>query len=769
MIYSIVTADYDYDTNDINLYCRSIEGERKTIKVTGFEPYFYIPEKEHLSARREETSLLAIDGTPLSKIITKKPRDVKRLRQVVPRHFEADILFPSRLLIDTNVKYSFEIPKDRTMIHWSKLKPVDVKTEPRKVYCDIETYSKGRRFPLPTDDDAKVTINCMYDSQTKKYLTLIISNKETQTVQDNHIIIHVKDEKTLIEKTIEFLNKVNPDIFTAWSLSFDKDYLEERAKIHNLKLPWNETNPFCILKGYKKLYHKSNNALKEIVKAESFEVPDYQPFMHEMWEREDKSEAIKTNKSHVESIVVLDEKKRILDFYWDLKRVVGFTNMSDTLFHGKLVDMMLLRYYHNKWVLPSNPSEEEKKRRKKEAQKKVGGKVLTPPFGVFYNLGVFDMSRYYPEMLISQNLSPEPHGDELGVVPQMTLDLLDERLRYDHLLSEHTPGTPEWKEIKFQRNSVKFVTESIIGYFGSESSRVYNLDTFNSVTMMGQRGITFLQKKCNEDGNNVIYFDTDGATVSVPSVEYAIDYVDTLNGYLKEFCREEGITRDLVLKLDRFYSVYLIKKKTERINGKLVEHGVKKRYCGKIVWEDGKPCDYLAIKGFEYVRRDSPPVTKKIQPTIFDLIFEKKPEKVKEYLKNEVSTIRRKYKEGELSLDDLAIPVTLNQPLTFYGGTNKRGNKKGIPPYARGAIYSNEWFGTEIRGGDQIKMLYVEKIKGYPPTDVISYLDEPPDEVIVDIEKMIDNCIRKKVDKVIELIGLEWDEIFSRTVNLLEA
>ena len=127
------------------------------------------------------------------------------------------------------------------------------------------------------------------------------------------------------------------------------------------------------------------------------------------------------------------------------------------------------------------------------------------------------MSRYYPEMLISQNLSPEPHArGELGITPKMTLDLIEERLRYDRQLAKLDPGTPEWKELKFQRNSVKFVTESVIGYFGSESSRVYNLEIFNSVTMMGQRGLLFLRKVCNKDNNKVIYGDTDGLSVQTP-------------------------------------------------------------------------------------------------------------------------------------------------------------------------------------------------------------------------------------------------------------
>lgn len=775
--YALITADYDYETNDINLYSRNEKGEKKVIKVLGFEPYFYIPQDEEIYgtgiSRREDVEILAIDEQKLSKVTTEKPRDVKQLRSKVRKHYEADILFPRRMLIDTKIFYGFEIPEGKTMVHWDHLKPVETEVEPRKVFCDIETFSKGRRFPLPTDKDAKVTVNCLYDSFSKKYLSLIISKHEkVEKLSENHIVMYVKDEESLLNKTMEFLVKIDPDIFTAWHLPFDQEYIDERVKTYRKKLPWNRVNAFDLLRAYKKLYHKSDNTLANIVKEEELDVPNYQPYKHEMWEKEDLTEAILTNKSHVEAIVMLDEKKRILDFYWDLKKVVGLESLDDTIFHGRLVDIMLLRYYHNKWVLPSNPSGEEKKRRKHAQEEKVGGKVLTPPWGIFDNLAVFDMSRYYPEMLISQNLSPEPHArGELGITPKMLLDLINVRLRYDRQLAKLDPGTPEWKELKFQRNSVKFVTESVIGYFGSESSRICDIDgIFNPVTTMGQRGLLFLRKVCNKDNNKVIYGDTDGLSVQTPSVEYAIKYVDTLNNYLKDFCKEEKISRELTLKLDRFYSVYGIKKITERVGGKTIERGVKKRYFGKISWEDGKYCDYLAIKGFEYVRRDAPPITKKIQPTIFDFILNKKPEKVKDYLRTEVGSIKRKNTEKKLSINQLAIPVTLNQPISAYGGLNKNGKQKGTPDYVRGSIYSNEWFGTEIRGGDQVRMVYVKNIKGYPKTDVISYLtkEDLPEGIEVDIDKMIDRCIRSKVDEVIELIGLDWDSIFSKTRNLLE-
>ena len=673
-------------------------------------------------------------------------------------------------MIDTGLYAGFEIPEGKTLVQTSKIVPCDFETPIRTVFCDIETYSKGRRFPLATDSDAMVTINCMYDSFTKEYLTIIVGIVEkTTSISENHRVMYVKNEETLLKQTLSYLNDANPDIFTAWNVGFDKDYLDERAKKHGIVFPWNTMNVFDLLGAYKKLYAKSNNELRTVVFEEKLGLSHYQPFAHDMWEKSDLTEAIRTNQSHVEAIVKINEKKRLTDFFWDLKRVAGVEDLSETLYHGKLVDALLSRHYYNKWIIPSKPNREEITRRKQETQEKVGGFVLTPPFGLFQNVGVFDMSRYYPEMLIAQNLSPEPHArNELGIVPKMTLDLIETRLRYDRELQKHQPGSTEYDQVKHRRNSVKYITESVIGYFGSEPSRLFDLDIFNSVTKMGQRGVSFLQKICNREGNAVLYIDTDGLTIKVSSIKAAIENVDKLNNSLKEFCRAEGIKRELTLKLDRFFSWIIFKKIRERIDGKWVERGAKKRYAGIVTYEDGKDCNYLKIVGFEYVRRDSPPLTKEIQKKVFGLVFSGKKDEVAEYLKDRIADIRARHKNRLLGLDEIAIPVTLNQSLSSYGGKNIRGSSKGTPDYARGAIYSNEWLGTEIRGGDQVKMLYLKRIKGLPQTDVVCYLNTPPANIDIDLDRMLDRIVKQKIEDVIDVIGISWDDVFSRKKNLFE-
>lgn len=772
----LVNGEYD-GANNILLYCRNEKNEKDLIKVIDFEPYFFVPQDEYVDEfniiSQEPTELRSIYGDKLNKVVTRQPRDVSDIRDKYSKSFESDIKFVRRYIINQGIFSGFSLPDGKKMARWDNLKPEEVYLEPRVTLLDIETYALTR-FPQPTDKNAKITINCLWDSFSDSYLSFAVhpkgkSGRDVWELSKNHKAIIVPHERDLLELTEQYFTATDPDITSAWYLPFDKDYLDTRAEIvKNMRYPWQRTNTFDLLKAYKRLYAKGSNVLADVIPAEELKVPNYEPFQNDFWE-DDLEKAIIVNKSHVEAIKMLNEKLHLLEFYWDLKNLAGFEDLEPTIYHGMLVENFLLRRYHDKWVLPSRPSSEEKERRKSEAEKKVGGKVLDPPFGIFENVGVFDMSRYYPEMLISQNLSPESHSkDELGVVPKIALELIEKRLEYDRELNKLTPGSELWNQMKYRRNSVKYVTESIIGYFGSESSRVFDLDIFNSVTMMGQRGMVFLQNVCNSDGHQVLYFDTDGASIKIDSVQKAKEYVSKLNESLKDFSKKENISRELTLKLDRYFSKIIFKKLRERVDGRWVERGAKKRYVGRVSHEDNQDVDYLKIVGFEYVRRDSSKVTKAIQPKVFDMMLKEGVEEeikkeVNEYLQSEINRISTGIKTGKIPIDDIAIPKTLSKNLSEYGKDDGLGGKKGIPDYARGAIYCNEWFKSDIRGGDQVKMVYVKKVEGYPKTDVISYLtlSEIPVKITVDVDKMIDRCVKGNLEDVVDLIGLRWDEIVS--------
>lgn len=732
-----IKGKYNSDKT-ITLYVRKENGVKTTIKVAGFEPYFYVSANSYIPnhpnlKRIENSEIPSIEGLKLKKITMQTPTDVKDFRKKFKLHYEADIPFIRRFLIDTGIKSGIELP-NRNFVHYKELTPINFSLKPVVCYVDIEAYTKTR-FPNPNRDKNKIIIVTLYVTNGR-YYTVALSNRKEKIEYEDGVIVFVKSEEDILKFIREYLNYFNPDVITGWNVSFDVDYIMKRAEKKDLKISLNGVNVFDLLSGYKILNKKGSNALADVVYDEEIaEKINYKPFTTEFWER-DEMDGIYTNISHVKAIVEIDKKHRLTDFYWGLKNYVGLEELEPTLYHGVLVDTMLLRVYHDKYVLPS------KSHNIIENESKIGGLVIKPPKGIFENVSVFDMSRYYPNIIINYNISPEPSNEEIKITPRMVQDLLKEREKYEEILSRLEAGSEEYKRAKAKRDNVKYIAESVFGYFGNTSSRLYNREFFEKITTTGQEGLLYLKDLLEKKGYKTLYGDTDGIFVQLDFDE-AFKIEKFLNISLKDFCQKKGIKANLKLKVDRFFD-------------RIIFAGMKKRYAGHVIWEGGKKADYTYIVGFEHVRRDAPRLTRNLQKKIFELILKGEKQKVADLVKTTV----KKFKNGEYDIDEIAIRKTLSKRLSDYHPK---------PDYVRGSLYANQYFGYDIRGGDMIKMIYVKKVRGLPKTDVICWIGDFPNVSIeIDTEKMIDRTIKRKVEKLLDLIGLNWENVIGGQKKLTE-
>ena len=222
--------------------------------------------------------------------------------------------------------------------------------------------------------------------------------------------------------------------------------------------------------------------------------------------------------------------------------------------------------------------------------------------------------------------------------------------------------------------------------------------------------------------------------------------VEQLNKVFTVYCEKEGIPSLLKIKQDRFY------RKVLWIGGEKKGKGVKKKYMGHCVVDGNKKVDFIHTKGFEMIRGDSSKITRRLQADAGDAILRKGTEGLIERIQKLVKEI----KEGKYSHNDVAIAKTLHKKLN---AKNKKGQLTNID-YYRGARYGNKYLGFDIVAGDMVKMLYVKRVKGFPSTNVICYLDQdklPP--IVVDYNKMIDRTVRKKVEKILKVGGMSWEAV----------
>lgn len=773
MLYQIVTGTYD--ESGILLFTRGTDDQRHDFKILGERPHMWIPVGTPIPENRnrkydrdigwsitrvEPESIPSIDGiTKLLKLTTRLPKDVGDLNKHYfgkDYTYESDIVFVRRMLIDSGLTSGIDVPDNTRIINVDNIKPVDISIPPRFILADIETkYRSDGRNPDSKIKECIVNVNCIYDSYTDKYLSIAIDpTGKTKTPSltnfaPNHEVIKVPNEISLLNFTNKAMKSIDSDIYSCWNVDYDHQYQKDRGKRHKIFLPWKRTNVFDLLMAYKILYSKGSNKLPDVVRNEKLSVPNYQPWSEDIW-YSDLDKAILINKSHVEAIKLLNEKYRLIDFYWEQKNLSGFESLQSTLWKGSVVERMLLSRYHGKYILPSRPSDQEIDRRKLlNKESLIGGKVFIPPVGLWEGTAVYDMTRYYLEILISKNLSPEPHSkDKLGVVPKLALELIDARLKYDNLLKTMTPGTPEHDNMKISKQAIKDTTQSIFGYFGHPASRLYNRDIFNEITEPGQKGLIFLQRKVESDGYKFLYGDTDSIVIKI-DFDKKFEYEEVLNGYIKEFCKEIGITRELSLKLEKYASKTLFKRK------KGTTHGARKRYASRIIFEDGKDVDYINIRGFDYVRREASKVTKKLQYEVIETILRKDPDTVPDIVRGYIKDVL----SGKFGIEDICMTPTLRKHPESYERPSA---------WVRGALYSNKWFGTDITEDDTVKFVYIKSIKDYPHTDVLSVIDfdSIPTSFVVDLDKMVEKSIKNKVEEILELIGYSWGNTINPNRNL---
>ena len=220
----------------------------------------------------------------------------------------------------------------------------------------------------------------------------------------------------------------------------------------------------------------------------------------------------------------------------------------------------------------------------------------------------------------------------------------------------------------------------------------------------------------------------------------------------------------LSLKVEKFCNPVIFTEKT----GKSVE-GRKKGYALRVLWQDGRNVDYCVIKGFPYVRRDSSNVGKHIEKAVLEIALKgAASEKDTQALRLSgvytnvsklVQDVRALFLAGVYSIDDMSITVCAQKTLSSYDPR---------PAFVRGIYYFNEHVATTkdlapITEGETAQFLYVKRVLGCPPTDVLAYMNSHDiPEVTPDLNRMFEREVKSKVDKKLKIMGVTWMQVIGQ-------
>ncbi|MFB6296830.1 MAG: 3'-5' exonuclease, partial [Halobacteriales archaeon] len=216
------------------------------VRVHGFRPYFYAPtdsiDEDDLAdvdaiTGWEETGedgepYESIRGEKLTKIFGRTPRDVGEIRDRFD-HYEADILFPNRFLIDKDVESGIRVPERRSDdgaidVPHEEVEPVEANADLRVLTFDIEVDDR-RGFP----EDGEEPIVCLasHDSYRDEYVAWLYNAPGGEVPPPEDVADHdlldedatvevraFESEEGMLSAFVDYLqDNTDPDVLTGWN------------------------------------------------------------------------------------------------------------------------------------------------------------------------------------------------------------------------------------------------------------------------------------------------------------------------------------------------------------------------------------------------------------------------------------------------------------------------------------------------------------------------------------------------------------------------
>lgn len=309
----------------------------------------------------------------------------------------------------------------------------------------------------------------------------------------------------------------------------------------------------------------------------------------------------------------------------------------------------------------------------------VGGLIIAPKPGVYYNVVALDFTSLFPSIIVKYNISYETvdikgikRTDTVGFLPRIVKEPLERRLFFKKL------GT---QEAKRRANILKLLLVSCYGYAGKLDNRFGNLFVNLWINRIARDILYEFMVKAKELGFEIVYADTDSIFVRGNKP------IEKLLEWAKK--------KSLPIKIEnQFEKIVFVRRKDG--------HPAVKRYYGKTI--QGK----IIIKGLIAVRKDTPRIIREFQTKAINAMLQNKnPEQ-----------IYQKYKQKILNgirLEEAKITIKFRKNWKQYRGNSpiarlarrikaKKGQKIEVIPVENGYLTLNKNL-TKVSSRKLIKLL----------------------------------------------------------------
>ncbi len=766
----IFPLDVDYVVLEgrpvVRIFGLTQDGEMKVLYDNEFKPYCYAL-SDKATMERLTQGLSFVDGVAdteksilgksvrMSKIVTRLPEDVPKIKQLGVRTFEADIPFYKRYMLDKQIgsstRTTFELDGDN-------IKSI-VSSEPanppiKAAAIDIETFSR-RNFSDPKTDPI-VAISIVGYSIRKCITWLDV---------DDGDFIKVKDEAGLLEEFSRFVTEHDVNTLIGYnSDSFDMPYIRTRADLLGVKL---QLKGFDLkIKGERRRVAEINgmahvdilNFIRNIYAVYNLktEVLTLREVAQEVlgeakgefdWNRAEdmfnsrKTATVLCNYCIQDSNITFKLYNRLSPLIVEFNKLVGQT-LSDVsrMTTGAMVEHLIMKKAITlNEAIPNRPSDFEVSGRLRRIN--VGAFVFQPKPGLYGNVAVVDFRSLYPSIIISHNICPSTISVEngesrflgkdvrVGLVPRVLEEIV--RLRFE--AKDRLKLDKGDQELTAKVMVLKLVANGFYGYLGYYNARWYCFDCAGAVTSLGRKYIKQTIDEAEAEGFSVIYGDTDSTFLQSDTMT-----LGSVNAFLSRI--NESLPKPMELELQDMYSSAIF------VASKSGEKGLKKKYA---------LCDTngnVLIKGFQSVRRDWAVIAKEVQKKVLKMVLaDKDIDGAISYVRSVVKDV----KSGSMDLDKLSIYTRLHKDIGSYRQAGRH-------------VSAAEKSGRSFSSGDTIKYIIS---KGKPGESIsgrsVLFDIAKQNGIRYDPDYYVNSQIIPSVIQIFNVLGYKEDDITGVSSNSL--
>ena len=783
-IFWLLDVNYEVRDHQPEMWIWGIDDEGKRVLIIdrNFLAYFYLVVKEkespqavmeRIASRKTDFPLIVrLESTKRKffgksvnavKVVCRNPNLISKysrgLRKIegVEKCLEDDIRYSMRYLIDNNV----------TPCGWHAVEAEEVEN---KLGVQVDKLYLTKSFPQSVEKVEVPQLRILGFSticyspkgapKPEKNPVVVISTV-TNTGEERQFVANNSDDKSILESFIKYVRSFDPEIIVGYGTNRrDWPYLLGRSRKLGVNLFVDRANaePHTSVFGHVSITGRANvdffdfaDDLPE-VKVKTLEnVADFLGVMkieermliEDMefpahWENPEKRPMLlKFSKENTRCVMGIAEA--MLDFAMQLSNLVGLPlDHVGAAAVGFRVEWFLIREAYKIGELVP-------KRIERPYFPYAGAVVLKPKSGVHENIAVLDFKSMYPNIMITQNVSPDTYVPSSEPEPPCGVNVAPEvkhRFRREpsgfykevlsHLIAARDeirpklrkldPKSAEYRVLDARQKAVKVITNASYGYTGWIGARWYIKPVAEATTAWGRYVISNTMQLAKKVGLEVVYGDTDSIFIKHDPEK------------VEKVSEEIGETLGLEIKPDKVYVRILF---TE----------AKKRYCGLL------PDGQLDIVGLEVIRGDWAAVAKNVQEKVLDIILkEQSPEKAAKFVRQYVLDLRAK----KVPYRNLVIWKTLTKRIEEYAVR--------APHVEAARTLKKE--GWDLSPGDKIGYVIVtgpgrlyEKARPYM---LASYDD-------VDVEYYVSKQVVPATSRILTMFGITEEGLLpSKTPTLFE-